>query len=302
MKWIILIGDEEFTLNDIKSIKHYNSIKCYDVTEIKNRYCVDYGAKGHIFYDYCDIISDYDEDELKNIPFENPHFIMMIYTSIELMDKVLLQNNFIRGIYIDDGYREIIPVEQYVEFIKNETVQPKIEPETIEIDVRNCVSTNEISNLLTEKLNLPEWNNKKPDELLKNLKELKNCEIYIIGANLLPARISSYINNVIDILNKVKEMYGNISVVKMDVKIIDFTDCKYFSEVHLLLKKELNFPDWYGENLSALWDLLAHNTKPSVIYLKGLTEVSTDLLDYMQEILKVFKEAEAKYKYKIIEK
>ena len=114
MTWITLIGNENFTLNDIKSIKHHDSIYCYDAPEIKNRYCVDYGEKGHIFYDYCDIISDYKENELKKIPFSNPHFIMMVYTSIELMQKVLSQDNFIRGIYVDDDNGKIITLNQFI--------------------------------------------------------------------------------------------------------------------------------------------------------------------------------------------
>jgi len=119
MKWITFIGNEEFDLNNIKSIKHYNSIRSYDAPEIKNRYCIDYGEKGYIFYDYCDIISDYEENELKNIPFKNPHFIMMLYTSVELLKSILSQDNFIRGIYVDDDDGNIIPIEQFIEFINS---------------------------------------------------------------------------------------------------------------------------------------------------------------------------------------
>ena len=51
MRWLILIGDEKFDLNTIKSIKHYGCVNCYDVPNIAGRYCVDFG-KDHIFYDY----------------------------------------------------------------------------------------------------------------------------------------------------------------------------------------------------------------------------------------------------------
>ena len=51
MRWLILIGNEKFDLNTIKSIKHYGCVNCYDVPNIAGRYCVDFG-KDHIFYDY----------------------------------------------------------------------------------------------------------------------------------------------------------------------------------------------------------------------------------------------------------
>jgi len=64
MQYIILIGDEKLTLNSVKAIEHYGSISSHDVTEIKGRYCVDYG-KDHIFYDYNNtVINDYEEADL----------------------------------------------------------------------------------------------------------------------------------------------------------------------------------------------------------------------------------------------
>jgi hypothetical protein len=114
MQYIILIGDETLTLESIKSIDHYGSIGSHDVPEIGARYCVDYG-KDHIFYDYDDIIDDYEESDLKKIPFKNPHFITMIYGSESRMRKVLCQNNFLKEIYIDNGYDLVIPIEEFIE-------------------------------------------------------------------------------------------------------------------------------------------------------------------------------------------
>ena len=61
MQWIILIGDENFDLNNIKAIEHYGSIRSYDVNE--SRYCVDYGAE-HVFYELADLSDDYEKNEL----------------------------------------------------------------------------------------------------------------------------------------------------------------------------------------------------------------------------------------------
>jgi hypothetical protein len=114
MQYIILIGDEKLTLDAVKSIEHYDSISCYDVTEINGRFCVDYG-NDHVFYDYNNsVISDYEDFDLKKIPFKNPHFIMMVYTSEQRMKNILCQKNFLKEIYVDNDYGLILPIEEFI--------------------------------------------------------------------------------------------------------------------------------------------------------------------------------------------
>lgn len=116
LNWILLIGDEKFNLDVIKAIKHPDSIRCYDVNEIKNRYCVDFGTD-HIFYDYDEtgsILRDYERKDLKKIPFKNPHIIIMTYTSEERLRNILQHSIFPKGIYVDNDFGLIIPMEEYV--------------------------------------------------------------------------------------------------------------------------------------------------------------------------------------------
>ena len=114
MQWIILIGDEKLSLNTIKAIKHDNCVRSYDVTEIDGRYCVDFG-EDHIFYDFDNnVVNDFSDDDLKKIPFKKPHFMMMVYTSEERMKKVIQQDNFLRGIYVDNDYGLIVPIEEFI--------------------------------------------------------------------------------------------------------------------------------------------------------------------------------------------
>jgi beta-glucanase (GH16 family) len=114
LQWIVLIGDENFNLSSIKSIIHNDAVQSYGVTEISGRYCFDFG-KDHIFYDFSnDIINDYTPEELLKIPFKNPMFIMMVYTSEERMRKVLQQKNYLNNIYIDNDHGLIVPISEFI--------------------------------------------------------------------------------------------------------------------------------------------------------------------------------------------
>ncbi|MDP4119178.1 MAG: barstar family protein, partial [Bacillota bacterium] len=71
--------------------------------------------------------------------------------------------------------------------------------------------------------------------------------------------------------------------------ILDFTGCKNIYDVHHLLKKQFDFPDYYGENLSALWDCLRDYFGYHFhVEIKGLNSLPYELYEYMVKIMKVF--------------
>ena len=116
MQWIILIGDETLTLDSVKNIKHHGSISSHDITEI-DRYWVNF-EEDHIYYDFEEsLIDEYEKEELAIIPFEKPNFIMMIYRSANRMKQVLQQDNFLRGIYVDDTGGNILPIEDFMKLL-----------------------------------------------------------------------------------------------------------------------------------------------------------------------------------------
>ena len=47
---------------------------------------------------------------------------------------------------------------------------------------------------------------------------------------------------------------NNIDYLYSKDRVLDFSNCKYLGEVHELIKKELELPEFYGCNLDALWD------------------------------------------------
>lgn len=70
---------------------------------------------------------------------------------------------------------------------------------------------------------------------------------------------------------------------------LDFTGCKYLGEIHQVLKKQFEFPEYYGENLDALWDCLGYYCRYDLhVYVKGLNSLPKEFDDYMKKVLEIF--------------
>jgi ribonuclease inhibitor len=172
----------------------------------------------------------------------------------------------------------------------------------IVIDFRDCQNIEEVKGLFKEKLGISDLDN--PDILYRSLRELEKCQIRIKGVNLVPAGLSAYIQKIVDILDEIEELHGNIDIRLINVVTIDFTGVKTVNEAHDIISNALDFPDWYGRNLSALWDLLTGYIAPYEIYIKGISLAHKDLAEYIEKRIKIFLDAEKQYNYievKIIE-
>ncbi len=51
---------------------------------------------------------------------------------------------------------------------------------------------------------------------------------------------------------------------------LDFSKVNYLGEVHKIIKEELDFPDYYGENASALWDCITDMISDPTIHIELL--------------------------------
>lgn len=122
MKWIILIGDEKFELDSLRYIEYTGDNKVSDIDSEK--FIVDYG-KDYVSFEYAnDIIEDYEVDELKNLPFKTLHFIMMTYSSKELMEEIISQDNFVKNVYVDEDKVDgtLISINEFVMNIKSKAI------------------------------------------------------------------------------------------------------------------------------------------------------------------------------------
>lgn len=57
---------------------------------------------------------------------------------------------------------------------------------------------------------------------------------------------------------------------------------------HAYLKRKFRFPDHYGRNLDALFDLLSTTAKDTEIVLVNASEITRHLGQYGQSLLRVF--------------
>lgn len=80
----------------------------------------------------------------------------------------------------------------------------------------------------------------------------------------------------------------------MEEIVLDFTSCNYIGEVYQVIKKGLGFPNYFGENLDALWDCLGDYCEaPMIIKIKGIQTLTVNKKgwkDYIDKIVAVFDE------------
>ena len=77
---------------------------------------------------------------------------------------------------------------------------------------------------------------------------------------------------------------------------LDSTDCKYLGELHERIRAAFDFPEWYGANLDAFWDLLSRESDADEVIIKGVKTMSGDLIDYMNKLYDIFDRNVIKWK------
>lgn len=101
MQWVLLIGDE-ISAKDFADMRFKNSSK---VGSGEGYLSVMYEDGFAVFSDdEGDISCDYDEQELKKLPFEHPSIVMLQYSSIEILRSIIGSEDLPKNIIIDcDG-------------------------------------------------------------------------------------------------------------------------------------------------------------------------------------------------------
>lgn len=84
--------------------------------------------------------------------------------------------------------------------------------------------------------------------------------------------------------------------------VLDGLEMVSIEMTHLYLKEKFQFPDYYGENLDALWDELSTLSTPTHVEIINEDAFFEQLEGYADEILSVFLEAELENKNFVYEK
>ena len=72
--------------------------------------------------------------------------------------------------------------------------------------------------------------------------------------------------------------------------MIDFTNVNHYLEIHFIIKKALDFPDYYGCNWSAFWDCLTDMYgDPIHIEIVGLDVIERNFDDSASKILETLR-------------
>ncbi|NLO46519.1 MAG: barnase inhibitor [Clostridiales bacterium] len=81
-------------------------------------------------------------------------------------------------------------------------------------------------------------------------------------------------------------------------RVLDFSECEYLGELHQVLMQALELPEWYGQNLSALWDVVTgymYVPADITIIYKPKTKKSEALSSEIKKIVEVFQDAKQEF-------
>ncbi len=74
----------------------------------------------------------------------------------------------------------------------------------------------------------------------------------------------------------------------MKIIELDLTGCEYAYDIHERIQAAFDFPEWYGKNWDAFWDLLWSECDADKVVIKGEKSLPKELdkaINIMHEIL-----------------
>ena len=66
---------------------------------------------------------------------------------------------------------------------------------------------------------------------------------------------------------------------------LDLTDCKYIGELHERIRVAFDFPEWYGANWDAFWDLLWSECDADKLEITGMDTFSQEFSEEVKMMI-----------------
>ncbi|MBQ5321229.1 MAG: barstar family protein [Oscillospiraceae bacterium] len=89
------------------------------------------------------------------------------------------------------------------------------------------------------------------------------------------------------------EEYNSFKEITENPIVLDFEGCHNLGEIHLILKEKCGLPEYYGENLDALWDCLDGRFEGEVLVeVRGYASLSEELKSTLLQIFDMFQDLE----------
>ena len=80
--------------------------------------------------------------------------------------------------------------------------------------------------------------------------------------------------------------------------LLDLTECKYVLDIHKAIKEAFGFPDWYGMNWSACWDLLREPRETNVyVRILGINSLPKSLKESGSKIIELLERTKEYYSF-----
>ena len=66
---------------------------------------------------------------------------------------------------------------------------------------------------------------------------------------------------------------------------LNLTDCKHIDDMHLRIKQAFHFPDYYGENWDAFWDLIDGMRENTIVEIQGISSLPERLKEEAEKMI-----------------
>ena len=73
---------------------------------------------------------------------------------------------------------------------------------------------------------------------------------------------------------------------------LDLTGCQYLSDIHQRIKEAFGFPDYYGENWDAFYDMLCTENTAERIVITGVGKIPWHLSEALMQMYETIQDAQ----------